>query len=60
MRWQAKKLPEQGDYRTRRVFAWTPTKVNDYIVWLEFYFIREKYTECEYEGLYWEEQGRYF
>ena len=55
MRWEAKTLPKHGDYRTRRVFAWTPTKVNDYIVWLEFYFIREKY-----KGPYWEEQGRYF
>jgi hypothetical protein len=62
MRWQAKKLSEYGDCRIRRVFAWTPTKVNGYIVWLEFYYICEEYIGIgrEYNGVYWKEQHRYF
>jgi hypothetical protein len=63
MRWRVepkiqKKSPQHGDYRTRRVFAWTPTKVNDYMVWLEFYRIYEKYIESTLDDPYWEEQDR--
>jgi hypothetical protein len=45
MKWKVEELerPKNGDTRTRRLFAWRKTKVNNYWVWLETYQITEKY-----------------
>ena len=46
MKWLIKnEQPKHGDYRTTYKFAWVPTVVKEYKVWLEFYTI----TECYYE-----------
>lgn len=42
MRWK-KIEPKEGDVRTRQKFAWFPTQVEDYTVWLEFYIVKEQY-----------------
>jgi hypothetical protein len=41
MKW---KTAKHGDIRTRRVFAWLPTEVEDHTVWLEQYQVTEEYT----------------
>ena len=43
MKWKAKKEPKEGDFRCRKVFAWFPTRVNDYTVWLESFEVKEVY-----------------
>lgn len=45
MRWRTRPLlpPKKGDLRTRHVFAWTPTRVRNMTVWLEFYAVEEIY-----------------
>lgn len=56
MRWKTKPKPEYGDFRTRKVFALLPTRMDDnVIVWLEQYNQREQWTE-EYGRYpdYWE------
>jgi len=42
MRWK-KIETKEGDFRTRRKFAWFPTQVEDYTVWFEFYIVKEQY-----------------
>ena len=47
MKWKAKsiaKAPEEGDQRTRRKFAWLPTRIdNDERIWMESYLLHEEY-----------------
>jgi hypothetical protein len=47
MRWLTGKkvLPNTGDIRRRPKFAWTPTKIGRYTVWLEFYTLTEWYVQ---------------
>lgn len=46
MRWIINKPePEIGDIRHRLKFAFLPTKVNRYKVWLESYQVTESYQE---------------
>jgi hypothetical protein len=46
MKWKTvKPVPKHGEIRTRRKFAWWPTKVKDYTVWLETYQITEMRIE---------------
>jgi hypothetical protein len=40
MRWL---LPDSSQVRRRRLFAWRPTEVENYRIWLEFYEIEEMY-----------------
>lgn len=42
MRWK-KVENKEGDIRTRTKFAWFPTQVETYTVWLEFYLVKEEY-----------------
>jgi hypothetical protein len=42
MRWKIDKNPKHGEARLVLKFAWSPTKVENYTVWLEFYRIREE------------------
>ncbi len=61
MKWKTvKPVPKYGDIRTRRVFAWLPTEVEDHTVWLEQYQVTEKYYEGDgYSGAnYWRELSR--
>lgn len=43
MKWKIKKEPKEGDFRCRKKFAWFPTQVKEYIVWLESYEVKEVY-----------------
>ena len=43
MRWKIKAPPKEGDWRCKNKFAWFPTRVEDHIVWLEFYFSKQHY-----------------
>lgn len=44
MRWKSdNQEPKAGDIRHRNKFAWLPTRVNDYGVWLETYQVTEEY-----------------
>lgn len=47
MRWVTKTTepPRHGDERTRRVFAWKPTKVGRYTVFLESFLVEERFHE---------------
>lgn len=46
MKWKIKKPNcKVGDLRDRKVFAWRKTKVGDYYVWLETYYVREQYFQ---------------
>ena len=42
MRWKIEAPPKEGDWRRLTVFAWLPTQVEDYMVWLETYYIKEQ------------------
>ena len=44
MRWKAKPIPKVGDFRERFPFAWLPTEVGEYTVWLERYWVKEELT----------------
>jgi hypothetical protein len=41
MRWKIEAPPKEGDWRRRIKFAWFPTQVEDHMVWLETYSIKE-------------------
>ena len=43
MRWKIKTPPKEGDWRYRHKFAWFPTQVENYVVWLETFFVKERY-----------------
>lgn len=47
MRWRVNEewVPKQGDRRDRLVFAWKKTRVEGWWVWLEHYYVTEKYYE---------------
>lgn len=45
MRWKIKAPPKQGDWRYRHKFAFFPTQVENYMVWLETFYIKERYIE---------------
>jgi len=48
MKWKVKPpvaSPAYGDTKSVRKFALWPTKVNDYCVWLERYYVQYQYTE---------------
>ena len=68
MRWKADQTPKEGDTRERRKFAWFPTLIGEYYVWLERYGITEKYmatlrfdfdTKMPYHVLEWVETEQY-
>jgi hypothetical protein len=66
MKWKAKIPPKEGDKRQRFRFAWKPTKVEKYTVWLEFYGVNEVYglkAWQDKDGIQcreiWEEVDRY-
>ena len=44
MKWKIKEPPQSGDRRQRHKFAWFPTKVENYKVWLETYVVTEEYV----------------
>jgi alkylated DNA repair dioxygenase AlkB len=44
MRWKLKSPPKVVDTRTRLVFAWKKTLVDNYVVWLEQYQVYEEYV----------------
>ncbi len=48
MKWKIKQEPKLGNIRCRRVFAWMPTVVGEYIVWLERYEVKEEYIMDEW------------
>jgi hypothetical protein len=48
MRWKHKADPREGDVRNIRKFAWKPTVVGEYKVWLEFYHIVQQYQKASY------------
>jgi hypothetical protein len=60
MRWKIKTvvIPKNGEVRTRRVFAWKKTKVGQYMVWLEFYQVTEKFFQPIGGPGWWTEIGR--
>jgi hypothetical protein len=43
MRWKVKSPPKEGDWRRRIKFAWFPTQVEDHVVWLETFAIKEHF-----------------
>ena len=46
MRWKNKELkpaPKVGDKRKRFPYAWLPTYVEEYVVWLEWYVVTEEF-----------------
>lgn len=67
MRWlNCKKEPQYMDKRTVTKFAFVPTKVGKYTVWLERYIIQEEYLDSAvdvdgviYPGLEWRETARW-
>ena len=49
MKWlHTKSKPIEGQQRDRFPFAWTPTQVEEYKVWLERYWIMEIYVQGEW------------
>lgn len=45
MRWLKEKVPHQdGDTRWRKEFALIPEGIGEYIIWLEYFWVREKYV----------------
>jgi hypothetical protein len=66
MRWPAKVTRATG-HRARTTFAWLPTRVDVFIVWLEHYGVEEAYVEEDLSGscfadttpAYWAEVRRW-
>lgn len=67
MRWKNTKNrnPQEGDIRRIKKFAFLPTKVNDYTVWLEMYGVTQEYKAlATFDGtfvaaeLHWVETSR--
>lgn len=61
MKWSrsvAERLAKNGDWRTRRQFAWWPIDVGDHVVWLESYEIEERYFETPGCRGRWSEMSR--
>lgn len=46
MIWKMKPSPRIGDGRIRNHFAFIPTRVGNYWVWLQWYFVQEEF--CRY------------
>lgn len=44
MKWAIKQKPNMGGVRYVRRFAWLPTEVQGYMIWLEFYCERQVYV----------------
>jgi hypothetical protein len=60
MKWKEKvEIPFTGQVRHRRVFAWKRTKVGDYIVWLEFYGIEERFFMSVTGNGWWTQTKKY-
>jgi hypothetical protein len=60
MRWKEKlKTPFDGQVRHRKVFAWKKTKVGEYIVWLEFYGVEERYFLAASGTGWWTRSKKY-
>ena len=48
MKWKTvKPVPKHGEVRTRHKFAWWPTDVEEYTVWLETYQVNEIWIEYD-------------
>jgi hypothetical protein len=58
MRWKDKTVYQIGHHRERFPFAWTPTRVGDYTVWLERYWVKEKLVGIAYDKEMWVEVER--
>lgn len=61
MRWNRKPAPAAGQWniRERRVFAWKPTPVGDYIVWLEWFAVHEQFFQpASGSPGWWKESSR--
>lgn len=45
MKWSYQPPPvlTGGETRSRRVFAWKPTRIGQWVVWLEFYEVHERF-----------------
>lgn len=44
MKWRAE-TGTLGNFRCRRVFAWIPTRVGEWTVWLEFFQVEERFIQ---------------
>jgi hypothetical protein len=61
MRWVTKRTdpPKGGDIRHIKKFAWKKTKVGRFTVWLEFYWITERFFQpASGSQGWWTETGR--
>ena len=58
MRWVTTSQPKHGQERIRLVFAWWPTRVDEYIVFLEIFRVREQYIGAGYADHGWIELSR--
>lgn len=47
--------PEEGTYRLVKRFAWLPRRLGTTTVWLEAYYVLEKYVPSYY-GYYWRKE----
>ena len=60
MKWKEKlKTPFNGQVRHRKVFAWKKTMVGEYIVWLEFYGVEERYFLAANGTGWWTQSKKY-
>jgi hypothetical protein len=61
MRWDKPKpaRPVNGEKRQSKQFAWKPTEVERFIVWLEFYGVEESYFKSV-SGPGWWSVDRYY
>lgn len=62
MKWRIKKAAplKRGETRLRRIFAWRKMAVGDYWIWLQFYYVEEKYFMPVGGGAgWWSEIRRY-
>lgn len=47
MRWVIPKKPVTGETRTTKKFAWIPTEVPGYTIWLEYYIQVERFSRLD-------------
>lgn len=63
MKWRIWPNPKVGDTRNLAKFAWLPTRVEQWLVWLMPYRVRERYSskrgDWGFEVFEWIEVGRW-
>lgn len=49
MRWKVEKEPKVNDTRWVKRFAWKPIRIQNEMVWMERYWVKQRYEKYRYD-----------